>query len=452
MAPAPADVLVVGAGVAGLAAARDCAHAGLRVIVLEARGRIGGRIHTIRDPQHAMPLELGAEFVHGAAADTMAVARAAALRVDRLPDDHYYVRGGRLSSSRDFWATIEKAGKDIARRLKRSKAGDFTLEDYLARATLPPDVKQMLVDFVEGYHAAHLELVSARVMAESDGEQDDDGASDRLARVAGGYDGVPLWLRAGLDPDHCEVRLNTVVNELRWKRGAVTACCSTGTGAPLDDVRAARVVVAVPHAVLRAQVLRFRPALPRRDQALSRLEVGHVFKIVFRFREMFWEEPGFVKSRLAEPRAAPAELNFVHDHGAAVPTWWTALPAKLPRITGWAGGPRAEALLAREESARVDASLDALSGTLGVPRRRLDALVETWAMHDWRADPWSRGAYTYAAVGGHEAQKSLSRPIEDTLFFAGEYTDAEETGTVSGAIRSGRKAARQLARSQRQRG
>jgi monoamine oxidase len=441
--PAPAaDVLVIGAGVAGLAAARDLSQAGLRVTVLEARGRIGGRIHTLHDPAWSLPVELGAEFLHGAADDTMAVARAAGIAVDRLPDDHYYVRGRKFSSSRDFWTTIQKVGKDIARKLARSRQGDFSLAEYLGRADLPGDVKQMIVDFVEGYHAAHTDLISARVMAESDSETDD-GSDDRQSRITAGYDSIPHWLRAGLDPARVAVRLNTVVHELSWKRGEVTARCTTATGAEKGSAGARAAVVAVPHAVLKAKALRFRPAIPAKDRAVERLEAGQVFKIVLRFREAFWEEKGFLRSRLAESRAEPRELNFVHDHQAELPTWWTALPAHVPRITGWAGGPRAEALLEREPSLRVERSLDALAQVLRVPRRMLDDQLEAWAMHDWRADPFSLGAYTYATVGGQAAQKALGRPVQDTLFFAGEATDVEETGTVAGAIKTGHRAAKE---------
>jgi len=81
-----------------------------------------------------------------------------------------------------------------------------------------------------------------------------------------------------------------------------------------------------------------------------------------------------------------------------------------------------------------------------VPRRELDDLLEAWWTHDWRSDPFSRGAYTYPRVGGTAAQRTLGRPVENTLFFAGEATDLEQTATVAGAIASGRRAARELLR------
>ena len=439
-----ADVLVIGAGVAGLAAARELSQAGRTVALLDARGRIGGRVYTLHDPAWGLPVELGAEFLHGAANDTMRVARAARLMVDRLPDHHYYARAGTLATNRDFWSTVSRVGKDIARKLARSKAGDFSVAEYLERAELPSDVRQLLIGFVEGYHAAHLDRISARVLVEGDGETGDGepGGGNRQARIAGGYDSVPRWMLDGLDPERARLRLNTVVKELVWKRGDVRARCGTATGAELPDIRARAAVIAVPHAILKAGALRLTPRVPALDHAVARLEVGQIFKILLRFRESFWEEDGFIRERLRERRAEPAELNFVHGELTAVPTWWTALPSHTPRLTGWAGGPRAEALLDQDEGAQLSQSLDALAQILQVPRRLLDQQLEAWAVHDWRGDPWSLGAYTYPAIGGQNASRTLARPIGDTLFLAGEATVAEEVGTVSGAIGSGRRAAK----------
>jgi monoamine oxidase len=171
-----------------------------------------------------------------------------------------------------------------------------------------------------------------------------------------------------------------------------------------------------------------QPELKDREAASAGLEVGQVFKIVLRFRRAFWED----------------SANFVHAEGARVPVWWTAVPARVPVITGWAGGPQAELLLNEAEQTRVEISLDALSKVLAATRRVIDDLLDGWWMHDWRADPFSRGAYVYVGVGGSAAQKALAKPVEDTLFFAGEATDAEQTGTVAGAIASGRRAAQEV--------
>src|SRR5579862_9191245 len=414
------DAMVIGAGAAGLAAARELSQAGLRAIVVEARERIGGRMSTLHDPNWPLPIELGAEFVHGQAPDTFAIIRAANLIVNELPDVHYQSRKGNLLLVRDFWGKMDEVRKDIARKLRRS-SGDLSVSDYLERAQLSSADRNIFSNFVQGYHAAPLDKISARSLAGGDAETNGQ-AENKQFRIPSGYDDVVHWLRAGLDPERVEVRLNTVATELRWKRGEVVLRCASRGGAKLTPFHSPAAIVTIPHALLKAKTLPIYPELKERERAAEFLQVGQVFKIVLRFRKAFW----------------PDDLNFVHAEDADVPVWWTALPARLPLITGWAGGPRAELLLNENERTRIDKSLAALAKILVLPRREIDDLLDGWSMHDWRADPFSRGAYVYVGVGGVAAQKTLAKPVEGTLFFAGEATDPEQTGTVAGAIASGK--------------
>lgn len=434
------DCLVLGAGAAGLAAARDLSHAGKRVTVVEARQRIGGRIFTLRDRNWPLPVELGAEFVHGQAEATFAIIRAAGLLVDELPDDHYWSVDGKLETIPDFWQKVDKMRRDISRRLR--PGADFSLARYVERSRMPAELRKLMLNFVEGYHAAYPDAISARSLAGGDEEP----ASNKQFRLLSGGDALVHWLRGGLDPERAVVHLNTVATRLRWRRGEVVLECRSGTGASPQSFRARTAIVALPLGVLKAQDLRFKPALEEKTRAIDKLEAGQVFKVVLRFRRSFWEEDDFIQRRLAEKRARAGPINFVHAREALVPTWWSSLPAHTPLLTGWAGGPRAEQLLAESESTRVERSLAALSTILAVPPRLLDELLEGWAMHDWRSDPFSRGAYSYPGVGGVPAQSALGRPVERTLFFAGEATDPEQNATVAGAIASGRRAAREAMR------
>ena len=124
------DVIVLGAGAAGLAAARDLSHAGLRITVVEARPRIGGRILTLHDPRSPLPLELGAEFIHGEAPETLSVAQAARLMVLELPDLRETATAGRFRPMHAFWEVIDSMNRDLARRLAR-RGKDFPVSEYL---------------------------------------------------------------------------------------------------------------------------------------------------------------------------------------------------------------------------------------------------------------------------------------------------------------------------------
>lgn len=412
------DVLIIGAGAAGLAAARDLSAARKRVCLVEARERLGGRMHTLHVAGLPLPIELGAEFIHGDAEPTFAIVDAAALLVHRLSDDHWWSREGKLRRVDDFWQRVARIRARIG-RLRR----DVSFADFLRTQRLAPRERELALSFVEGYHAAHADRISAEAVRASDDELDE---APRQYRIASGYDRVLAWMRAGLDPERSEIRLNTVVRELAWRKGEVVAQTSGGR------IAARAAVITIPIGVWKAAAeqpgaIQFTPELRTKEAALAKLEVGHVVKIVFRFREPFW-----------------GDTTFVHSADRWMPTWWTTAPARSPLLTGWAGGHAADRLLAEGADGMRDRALDCMARAFGQKRSMLDGLLAASWMHDWQADPFSRGAYSYAGVGGSSAHHELAKPLSRTLFFAGEATSGDETGTVSGAIASGRRAAKEL--------
>lgn len=433
------DVLVIGAGAAGLAAADALSRAGARVLLVEARRRIGGRIWTVRDRRWKLPLELGAEFVHGRAVETFRIADEAGLVVDRLPDLHWKVTRAGLSPIPELWNRVDR----VMRRMKRG-GRDRSVAEFLARRKLPADLRSLAVSIVEGYHAAHLDRVSERFLSTA-GKGRAKAEEHAQFRIVSGYAGIVEFLRARAADRGVSFRLGAPVAKVRWKRGAVSV--STVGGA---EIRAARALVTVPLGVLQAPggsagAIRFEPPLAEKQTALSRLEMGHVARLVFLFRDRFWQAKGFIERRVARtPPDAARDLGFVYSPDAAVPVWWTAAPAQAPMMVGWAGGPAAERLLGSSRGRILRTALTALGELLGVPRRRLEDRLERWRLHDWSADPYSRGAYSYALVGAGPAHRVLARPLEETLFFAGEATEEEKSGTVEGALASGLRAARQI--------
>ncbi|HEY2946525.1 MAG TPA: NAD(P)/FAD-dependent oxidoreductase [Vicinamibacteria bacterium] len=435
------DTIVIGAGAAGLAAARALSEGGCDVVVLEARPRIGGRILTVHDPEWPLPLELGPEFLHGEAEATRDIARAAGLAVVELPDEHVWAEDGRLRPMGEVWTRFGKLLERIP-----TTGPDTSFERFLARRRVPAPTREMARLFVEGYFAAHVDRVSAQSIASAGGETDE---SQRQYRLADGYFGVVRWLRDGLPPERGRVRLACAVESVAWRKSEVEVAYRPAGGAPTRTLRARTAVVTLPLGVLKAApseagAVRFEAMPPVLRSAIQKLEVSHVCKLVLRFREAFWDDPEFFRRRAGRALDEPNRIDFVHDRKGDFPTWWTANPWRAPVVTAWAGGPRADALAELPESGLVDRALASLGRALGVPRSRLEDLLESWRTHDWRRDPYSRGAYSYVGVGGLSAQRALARPCEGTLFFAGEATDAEEMGTVAGAIASGRRAARQI--------
>ena len=440
------DAIVIGAGAAGLAAARALSGAGKRVCVLEARDRICGRVFSQQVRGLPSPIELGAEFIHGENASTFSIVDAASLAAVELPDDHWWSRDGRWERVRDFWGDIDRVRAKI-----RTPRRDVSFADFLkSRRDLSPRVRQLARSFVEGYHASHADRISAAALRTADGEQEEGGGGNRQFRLAGGQHDLIAWLRAGLDPDRVDVRLGSVVTLVEWSRGAVRVECRSAATDAVERMRASALVVTIPIGVWKAPrdqegAIRFEPPLRDKERAIEKIEPGHVVKIAFHFRERFWDDPAFLSEQLPAPlRKKTTAVNFLHTDDRFMPTWWTSAPLRSPILTGWAGGHAADALLAEGAGAMVDRAIDALGSAWCIPRKRVEGLLTATYTHDWQRDPFSRCAYSYAAVGGQHAYAALAAPIQRTLFFAGEATSGDETGTVAGAIESGRRAARQI--------
>ncbi|HMQ34401.1 MAG TPA: FAD-dependent oxidoreductase, partial [Chloroflexaceae bacterium] len=215
---------------------------------------------------------------------------------------------------------------------------------------------------------------------------------------------------------------------------------------PRPPVQTAAAVITLPLGVLKAApgapgAVRFAPALGEHADTIGALAMGKVVKVALRFREPFWERESLP---LAEG-LTPHQLSFLLSDDPVMPTWWTPYPAQVPLLVGWVAGPRATGLSARADDAIVAEALAALARVSGVPAARLGALLEGWALHNWQADPFARGAYSYLPAGALAAQARLARPIDGTLVFAGEALATNgHVGTVHGAIASGRRAVQAL--------
>ena len=401
------DVAIIGAGAAGLAAAQELMRAGLRVCCLEARDRVGGRIFTVHDPAMPMPIELGAEFVHGRPAEISGV--------------DLYETGGRQVALVEDGEDPEEDGFQVLEDLARtvSEEHDETFQSFLDRSGYPPAQKEQAAAFVEGFNAARREVIGVAALAR-DQRAGDKIEGDRTFRVRGGYDTLIRALAAGV-----EVRLNSVVEVVQWKPGAATVRVAAA-----DAVRARRGVVTAPLGVLQAGAIRFDPEPVATLAAARALRFGDAFRVTFLFERAFWHD-----------KPETAEAGFIFSDEPVFPVWWTGRPVEPRVITGWTAEPKADALLGLSADEVVAQALATLSRIL---KTHVPAPRGAW-VHDWHADPFTRGAYSYVPAGALPARRTLAEPVADTLFFAGEATDLiGYGGTVHGAIASGRRAAGQI--------
>ena len=450
------DVLIIGAGAAGLAAAAELARAGKSALVLEARDRIGGRIWSLDVPGLPVPVELGAEFIHGRPAATFSLMRKAGIAAVDAPIVRSAVqRGGLAPRGDDLFSEIQRM---MRQRVSALAKKDVSVETFLARAAhgLSKEARTLARMRVEGYEAADPARASARAIAEDWGTEG--AANAGHFRPQGGYGALLAALAGGLRGSRVELRLQSVVRAVRWKRGSVKVEGTTTKdegGRMKDDlpdsrrrgaktqpfrVAARRAVVTLPVGVLKLPprapgAVRFTPPLKEKRPALEGLVSGAVIKAALLFRTPFWEELD---------RARYRDVSFFHSPKAAFPTIWTALPERAPLLIAWAGGPKAARLSGAATPDIVRRAVRSLESVFGRRTGIEERLAAAW-VHDWQKDPFARGAYSYVAVGGHGARRALAEPLRDTLFFAGEAVDFEgEHTTVAGALQSGTRAAREL--------
>jgi len=442
-----ADVIVIGAGVSGLAAASALGRRGHSVLVLEARAWIGGRVLTQQDPVCQAPIEFGAEFIHGRPASIWKAFRQHKINIAEVKGDNWCAEEGRLSTC-DFFSEVE----DILDKMD-DRSPDESFYTFLQRCcpdskknTQQREARERALEYVSGFNAADPELVGVHWLVKGmRAEEKIEG--DRAFRPETGYAGLIESFLEQLSQADVSIRTSTVVEEIEWKQGLTKVKGRGPQG--ITTLTSPRLLVTLPLAVLQASppqvgAVQFSPPLPEtKQEALTKLEMGKVIRVVLRFRHRFWDaiSPHGQRSKTL------AGASFLFSQDPWFPTWWTTLPAKFPIITGWAPFRCAERLSGRDRSFVVAHSLRSLGLLFDIATEDLEPLLDAAYFHDWQNDPFSRGAYSYGKVGADGAQEALGSPVENTLFFAGEATDTTgRNGTVDGAIASGRRAAAEILR------
>ncbi len=424
------DTVVVGAGVAGLTAARLLEIAGHRCVLVEARDRIGGRVST--DRSDGRVTDLGASWIHGVTDSPVAAAAAAfGLRTieftvggyqpDSRPIAHYGPDGGRLGDDQArryvddiravdaaLHATIAASGPDDSYR-------DVTEAALAAQgwdAERAQRVREYLEHRAEEQYGAWIDDLAAHGL-------DDDAIDGDEVVFPDGYDELPAHLAAGLD-----VRLSTPATRVEWSPAGVLVATDDGA------FGARHAIVTVPVGVLTSGELLFSPALPdAHAAALSRLTMNRFEKVFLRFPERFWE-PDVYAIRQQGP-----EGRWWHS-------WYdlTRLDGE-PTLLTFAAGPAAEVTADWDDERLVASVLAQLRRLYG------DRVPAPTAVHRtaWQHDPWSRGSYAFMRPGSTTADHDdLAVPIGDRLHLAGEATWTEDPATVTAALLSGHRAAERV--------
>ncbi len=419
------DIIIIGAGACGLMAARELSRQGKQVLVLEARDRTGGRIHTFSGDGFLAPVELGAEFVHGNLKTTRHLVKEAGITSLKA--------GGKMVNARydakdednfmEGWDVLEDKMKEVKQ--------DITVDDFLQQYFSEPKYKNLVASvkgFVEGYDAADTALASLIAFREE--WMSEEGSPQH--RLEEGYGRLLHYLQQESMKNNCRFALSAAVKEIKWSRGQAQVLTHTN-----DSYTAAKVIVTVPMGVLANGDIRFTPGLPQVQNAVSRIGYGSVIKILLEFKSAFWLEERI----RAATGLDTTHMGFVFSQ-EAIPTWWTQYPGKRALLTGWLAGPKSEKYrVASGEELRA-ISIASVANIFRLPQKEVESLLVACKVVNWLTDPYALGAYAYTTVETPAARKVLNQPIEDTIYFAGEACyEGPEMGTVEAAFVSGMETA-----------
>lgn len=422
--PLPRRILVIGAGISGLAAAQALQAAVHEVVVIEARDRVGGRIWTsTRWPE--IPLDLGASWIHGVKGNPLT----------KLADD---LQARRLMMSYDSALLYDTSGKlfddaaqkrlEILRRqlykqLKKSQDGD---EDSSVREVADALVEQLgagpetrrLLDFVlsgeiEHEYSGSAEQLSAYWYDSAKAFSGDD------ALFAEGFHVVIKRLAENL-----RIETGQVVKEIHWKESPVRVVTDK------QEFIADQVVVTLPLGVLKTNSVSFFPDLPKSKlDAIAALGMGVLNKCYLRFPRVFWSPD-------------VDWLEYVSENHGEWTEWVSlARAARQPVLLGFHAGSRGREIEAMSDPQIVASAMRTLRVIYGqeIPEP-IDYQITRWA-----SDPFSRGSYSYMAVGSTpKMRRDLARPVDGKLLFAGEATHSEHYATAHGAYDSGLRVAKEM--------
>jgi monoamine oxidase len=408
------DVIVIGAGMAGLKAAYDLQNKGLSVIILEARDRIGGRIHTTTEFDSEFAIDLGAELVHTTTTPTWELINSQNLKTIRLVNDEDKDESIDLTDFRYFFKALE------SKQIPSPKPTEDILS-YLKRIEAEPELIQ---EIEEGFvvDTETLDKVSAFAVLNRFDQMVKDGemVGEKDFKIFGGYNQIYKVLAEKL-----QIELSKPVTMVNWENNEIEVHTTDG-----NVYKSHKIVLTIPVAVLKKQNIQFVPQLPEdKTKAIESFGVCDIVKIFLKFDEKIFTP----------------DVNILNVFEDEIPVWWKATITadenyKDEVLVGWVSADKARKLYTLSQDEIINLATKDLEKKLNKTNLKpIKSLVQIW-----KDEEFSSGAYSYIpAQASPDIIEDLAKPINNKIFWAGEATDPNNA-TVNGAYYSGKRAANEI--------
>jgi monoamine oxidase len=416
------DVIVIGGGLSGLAASNRLIAAGMSVCLVEARERLGGRIATIHRSDCPAPLELGAEFIHQPAPTLLALLKTEAIQFGPSGERFLTMTPRGLAPSNSW----ELVGRVMDQAADADSGQSF--EQFLAESALGLNQteKTHVTAFVEGFNAAPANEISARAI----GKEHAEGGEETYEsfRVATGCDSIISALAKNLNSPNAAVIVSTAVKEIRWQQDQVEVTAVNTQSKEKISIRSSKLICTAPPPLLvDRSALSFDPEIEEIRTAAEQIGFGQAIRVLLLFKSKWWQES------LDADGNPLGEISFITDHSLEVPVWWSSSPVDAPLLVGWLGGPKAAKNSEMSDGDLVELAIESLASIFKLRKEQLLSELTFSRVSNWQSDRYARGCYSFVKAGFPDAPHRLARPVENTLFFAGE---AAHTGGLAGTMES----------------
>lgn len=417
-------VIVIGAGAAGLKAAKSLSKK-FRVIILEASDRVGGRIFTNQPGGFSVPIEGGAEFIHGNLPLTFKLLKKAGLEAVEFKGSIYRKADGKLEQLEAGFEGWEELLKKMKKEKNDMPFAHFLDKHYSGEENA--EFRENARSFAEGFSLADIHIAGIKGLQREWANQ-----QDVTYILPNGYNNLIMHLVKEVQKNNAQINFNCAVSKIDWEKNHVAVHTTDGR-----RFEGSKVLITVPAGILQqtqsSNTIRFHPSLEEHINNYRRIGFGFALKIVFEFSRPFWKE--YV-----------TDATYILSN-EVIPTWWQRQVNNSSILTGWKGGPTVLALREMDDDSIIEFAVESLANIFDCSVDKIKKDIVAVKVFNWQKNEYVEGGYSYSSIESDEAREILSEPIDNTVFFAGEALYEGKYGsTVEAALVSGREASRKMRR------